>query len=65
MIKAKVLKDSTLTALCGSVVLVSECQFKALGDNVVIVPDEEPTTDNEAAKSEEPKPTTKRTTKKK
>lgn len=63
MIKARVLKDSTLTALRGSVVIVSECQFKALGDNVVIVPDEEPSTDNKAAGSE-PKPT-KRTTKKK
>lgn len=63
MIKARVLKDSTLTALRGSVVLVSECQFKALGDNVEVVPDEEIPTDNKAAESE-PKPT-KRTTKKK
>lgn len=63
MIKARVLKDSTLTALSGSVVIVSECQFKALGDNVAIVPDEEPATDNKAAESE-PKPI-KRTTKKK
>lgn len=63
MIKARVLKDSTLTALRGSVVIVSECQFKALGDNVEVVPDEEIPTDNKAAESE-PKPT-KRTTKKK
>lgn len=63
MIKARVLKDSTLTALRGSVVLVSECQFKALGDNVEVVSDEEIPTDNKAAESE-PKPT-KRTTKKK
>lgn len=63
MIKARVLKDSTLTALRGSVVIVSECQFKALGDNVEVVSDEEIPTDNKAAESE-PKPT-KRTTKKK
>lgn len=63
MIKARVLKDSTLTALRGSVVIVSECQFKALEDNVEVVPDEEIPTDNKAAESE-PKPT-KRTTKKK
>lgn len=63
MMKARVLKDSTLTALRGSVVLVSECQFKALGDNVEVVSDEEIPTDNKAAESE-PKPT-KRTTKKK
>lgn len=63
MIKARVLKDSTLTALRGSVVIVSECQFKALGDNVEVVFDEEIPTDNKAAESE-PKPT-KRTTKKK
>ena len=64
MIKARVLKDSTLTALSGSIVYVSECQFKALGDNVVIVTDEEPkATDNKAEESE-PKPKAKRTTKK-
>lgn len=63
MIKARVLKDSTLTALRGSVVIVSECQFKALGDNVEVVSEEEIPTDNKAEESE-PKPT-KRTTKKK
>lgn len=63
MIKARVLKDSTLTALRGSVVIVSECQFKALGDNVEVVSDEEMPIDNKASESE-PKPT-KRTTKKK
>lgn len=63
MIKARVLKDSTLTALRGSVVIVSECQFKALGDNVEVVSDGEIPTDNKASESE-PKPT-KRTTKKK
>ena len=65
MIKARVLKDSTLTALSGSIVYVSECQFKALGDNVEVVSDKEiPTTDNKAEESE-PKPKTTRTTKKK
>lgn len=63
MIKAKVLKDSTLTALSGSIVLVSECQFKALGNNVEVVSDEEIPTDNKAEESEL-KPKT-RTTKKK
>ena len=65
MIKARVLRDSTLTALSGSIVLVSECQFKALGDNVEMVIDDAPkaTTDNKAEESTE-KPKTKRTTKK-
>ena len=62
MIKARVLKDSTLTALSGSIVYVSECQFKALGDNVEMVIDA-PTTDNKADESEN-KPKAKRTTKK-
>ena len=63
MIKARVLKDSTLTALSGSIVLVSECQFAALGDNVEVVSDKEIPTDNKADESEN-KPKAKRTTKK-
>lgn len=64
MIKARVLKDSTLTALSGSIVYVSECQFKALGDNVEVVSDKEIPTSNKAEESE-PKPKTTRATKKK
>lgn len=39
--KAKLLNDVTLTALSGSVVNVTEDQFKALGDKAVLLDESE------------------------
>ena len=61
MIKALITKKVTLTAEPGSVVLISEGQFKALGDKAVAYKDEAKEVVEEI--KEEPKKTSKKTSK--
>jgi hypothetical protein len=61
MIKALITKKVTLTAEPGSVVLISEGQFKALGDKAVAYKEEAKEVVEEI--KEEPKKTSKKTSK--
>lgn len=71
MIKVQLLHDAVVTARKGSILIISEGQYKSLGDKAVIVDETEKTEEPETAlqetleEPEETKPKAKKTTKKK